>query len=80
MIDKNSKVRNFKLLSGCDNRCDVMRMLIKTDNHLEKIIINKNQHQHSIEVAPTTEEKLIKLHNYLENNNIKKGRAIEYVW
>ena len=77
MIDKNSKVEHFKLLSGCDNRCDVMRTLIKTDDNLEKIIINKNQHQHSIEVAPTTEKKLIKLHNYLENNNIKKGIAID---
>ncbi|WP_299525672.1 SAM-dependent methyltransferase [uncultured Methanobrevibacter sp.] len=78
MINKNSSIQNFELLSGCDKRADVMRTLIKNDDgNLEKIIINKNQHLHHIEVAPTTEEKLIKLHNYLENNNVKKGVAID---
>ena len=77
MINKDSPIKNFELLSGCDKRSDVMRTLIKNEAELEKIIINKNQHQHHIEVAPTTEEKLIKLHNYLENSNIKKGIAID---
>ena len=77
MTNKNSKVDNFKLLGGCDKRGDVLRTLIRKNDHLEKIIINKNQSQHHIEVAPTTEQKLIKLHNYLENNSIKKGVAID---
>ena len=77
MIDKDCHVKNFELLSGCDNRSDVMRTLIKNNDEMEKIIINKDQHKYHIEVAPTTEEKLIKLHNYLENNNIKKGTAID---
>ena len=77
MINKDSPIKNFELLSGCDKRSDVMRTLIKNEAELEKIIINKNQHQHHIEVAPTTEEKLIKLHNYLKNSNIKKGIAID---
>lgn len=78
MVDKNNTIKNFQLLSGCDKRADVMRTLIKNnDGTLEKIIINKSQHLHHIEVAPTTEEKLIKLHNYLKNNNIKKGVAID---
>ena len=77
MIDKDCHIKNFELLSGCDNRSDVMRTLIKNNDEMEKIIINKDQHKYHIEVAPTTEEKLIKLHNYLENSNIKKGTAID---
>ena len=77
MIDKDSHIKNFELLSGCCNRSDVMRTLIKNNDEMEKIIINKDQHKYHIEVAPTTEEKLIKLHNYLENSNIKKGTAID---
>ena len=42
-----------------------------------KIIINKKQSQQHIEVATTTESKLVKLHNYLKNNEIKKGVAID---
>ena len=72
VLKGNSNVRKFELLAGFDMRSDIMRTLIK-----EKIIINKAQHLYHIEVAPTTEEKLIKLHNYLENNNIKKGVAID---
>ena len=53
-----------------------MRTLIKNNDEMEKIIINKDQHKYHIEVAPTTEEKLIKLHNYLENNNIKKKEQL----
>lgn len=77
MIDKDCHIKNFELLSGCGNRSDVMRTLIKNNDEMEKIIINKDQHKYHIEVAPTTEEKLIKLHNYLENSNIKKGTAID---
>ena len=43
----------------------------------EKIILTKSQSKQHIEVATTTEEKLIRLHNYLKNNNIKKGVAID---
>ena len=43
----------------------------------EKIILVKNQSKHHIEVAMTTEEKLLRLHNYLKNNGIKKGVAVD---
>ena len=70
--DKNSEVSNFELLSGDDRQINVMRTLLG-----DKIIIAKNQSKSHIEVATTTEEKLIKLHNYLNNNNIKKGIALD---
>lgn len=71
-IDKNSQVNHFELLSGDDRQINVMRTLLG-----DKIIIAKNQSKSHIEVATTTEEKLIKLHNYLDNNNIKKGIALD---
>ena len=71
-LNKNSEINHFELLAGCDMQTNVMRTLIN-----DKIIINKNQSKHHIEVATTTEGKLIKLHNYLENNDIKKGIAID---
>ena len=43
----------------------------------EKIILLKNQSKHHIEVATTTEMKLRELHNYLIDNNVKKGVAID---
>ena len=71
-LNKNSEIKHFKLLEGCDIQSNVMRTLIN-----EKIIVNKEQSKHHIEVAPTTESKLVKLHNYLKNNNIKKGIAVD---
>ena len=71
-LNKNSQIKHFELLAGCDMQTNVMRTLIN-----DKIIINKNQSRHHIEVATTTEGKLIKLHNYLENNEIEKGIAID---
>ena len=71
-LNKNSKIKHFELLEGCDIQSNVMRTLIN-----EKIIVNKEQSKHHIEVAPTTESKLVKLHNYLKNNNIQKGIAVD---
>jgi tRNA G37 N-methylase Trm5 len=51
---------------------NVMRTLLH-----EKLVIVKSQSKHHIEVATTTEEKLVRLHNYLVNNKIKKGTAID---
>jgi 16S rRNA G966 N2-methylase RsmD len=71
-VNKNSPIYHFELLEGCDMQTNVMRTLIN-----EKIIINKHQSKHHIEVAMTTESKLVKLHNYLNNNDIKPGIAID---
>lgn len=71
-LNKNSKIKHFKLLNGCDMQTNVVRTLIN-----EKLIFNKKQSTNHIEVAMTTEEKLIRLHNFLENNNIKKNIAID---
>ena len=43
----------------------------------DKIILVKKQSKHHIEVAMTCEEKLIRLHNYLDNNNIRNGVAVD---
>ena len=69
---KNSKITHFEVLEGDDTQINVMRTLIN-----EKIILIKKQSKHHIEVATTTEEKLIRLHNYLDNNDIKKGVAVD---
>ncbi|SDA59723.1 50S ribosomal protein L11 methyltransferase [Methanobrevibacter millerae] len=71
-LNRESEIKNYELLIGCDMQTNVMRTLIG-----EKIIINKNQSKHHIEVASTTEGKLVKLHNYLSNNEIKKGVAVD---
>ena len=71
-FNKDSEIKHFELLAGCDVQTNVMRTLIRG-----KIIINKKQSQQHIEVATTTESKLVKLHNYLKNNEIKKGVAID---
>ena len=71
-VNKNSPIYHFELLEGCDMQTNVMRTLIN-----EKIIINKHQSKHHIEVAMTTESKLVKLHNYLNNNDIRKGIAVD---
>ena len=71
-IDKDSPIAHFEILEGDDTQVNVMRTLLD-----EKIILVKNQSKHHIEVAMTTEEKLLRLHNYLKNNGIKKGVAID---
>ena len=71
-VDRNSKINHFEILAGDDEQINVMRTLTN-----DKIIIVKNQSKHHIEVAMTTEQKLVMLYNYLKNNNVKKGVAID---
>lgn len=71
-FDRDSDINHFELLAGDDTQTNVMRTLLG-----EKIILTKSQSKQHIEVAMTTEEKLVRLHNYLKNNNIKKGIAID---
>lgn len=71
-FDKNSEINHFEILVGDDEQINVMRTLLE-----DKIILVKNQSKHHIEVAMTTEEKLLRLHNYLKNNNIHNGTAID---
>ena len=72
MLDKDSKINHFEILDGDDTQINVMRTLLD-----EKIILVKNQSRHHIEVAVTTEQKMVQLHNYLNNNGIKKGVAVD---
>ena len=71
-LDKDSQISHFEILEGDDTQINVMRTLIQ-----EKIVLVKRQSRHHIEVAVTTEDKLVRLHNYINNNNIKKGTAID---
>ena len=71
-LDKNSEINHFEILEGDDEQINVMRTLIN-----DKVIIVKNQSKHHIEVATTTEQKLVMLHNYLNNNDVKKGVAVD---
>jgi len=71
-LDKDSQISHFEILEGDDAQINVMRALIQ-----EKIVLVKRQSRHHIEVAVTTEDKLVRLHNYINNNNIKKGTAID---
>ncbi|WP_409199966.1 50S ribosomal protein L11 methyltransferase [Methanobrevibacter sp. DSM 116169] len=68
ILEKDSDIKNYELLAGSDLRSDIINTLIKSDNGLNKIIINKKQSVNNIEVGSTTETKLLKLYNYLENN------------
>ncbi len=70
--DKDSGIVHFEILEGDDEQINVMRTLLQ-----DKIILVKKQSKHHIEVAMTCEEKLIRLHNYLDNNHIKKGVAVD---
>lgn len=70
--DKNSQISHFEILVGDDTQINVMRTLLG-----EKIVLVKNQSKHHIEVAMTTEDKLVRLHNYLKNNDVKKGVAVD---
>lgn len=71
-FDKTSSINHFEILEGDDTQINIMRTLLS-----EKIVLVKKQSIHHIEVAMTTEEKLVRLHNYLNNNGIKKGIAID---
>ncbi|MFM5883481.1 hypothetical protein SAMN05216439_1231 [Methanobrevibacter gottschalkii] len=71
-FDRNSQINHFEILIGDDEQINVMRTLLG-----DKIVLVKNQSKHHIEVAMTTEEKLLKLHNYLDNNKINKCVAID---
>ena len=72
VFDKDSEINHFEILEGDDTQINVMRTLMG-----DKIILVKNQSRHHIEVAMTTEQKLVRLHNYLKNNDVKKGIAID---
>ena len=71
-FDKDSDINHFELLQGNDEQTNVVRTLLG-----EKLILTKNQSKSHIEVAMTTETKLVKLHNYLENNKISPAEAID---
>lgn len=71
-LNRDSPISHFEILEGDDTQINVMRTLLD-----DKIILVKNQSKHHIEVAMTTEEKLLRLHNYIDNNNVKKGVAID---
>ena len=71
-FDKDSQINHFEILEGDDTQINVMRTLLE-----EKVVIVKNQSRHHIEVAMTTEEKLVRLHNYLNNNDVNKGVAVD---
>ena len=71
-FDKDAQINHFEILVGDDEQINVMRTLIQ-----DKIVLIKNQSKHHIEVAMTTEQKLLRLHNYLDNNGIEKGIAID---
>ena len=72
VFDKDSDITHFEILEGDDTQINVMRTLLG-----DKIILVKNQSRHHIEVAMTTEQKLVQLHNYLKNNNVNKGTAVD---
>lgn len=61
ILDINSDSFEFDLLAGKSDRIDVLRTLIK-----DRIVIGKDQKNSHIEVASTTEGKLLKLYNYLK--------------
>ncbi|MBR5954035.1 MAG: 50S ribosomal protein L11 methyltransferase [Methanobrevibacter sp.] len=71
-FDKDSQINHFEILEGDDTQINLMRTLLE-----DKIVIVKNQSRHHIEVAMTTEDKLVRLHNYLNNNNVNKGVAVD---
>ena len=71
-FDKNSEINHFELLEGSDEQINIVRTLLN-----EKIVLSKNQSKNHIEVAMTTEEKLIRLHNYLDSHEIQKNIALD---
>ena len=71
-IDKDSQISHFEILEGDDTQINVMRTLLG-----EKVVVVKRQSRHHIEVAMTTEEKLLRLHNHINNSDVKKGVALD---
>ena len=71
-LDRNSSISHFEILEGDDTQINVMRTLLG-----DKVVLVKRQSRHHIEVAMTTEEKLLRLHNYINNNDVKKGVAVD---
>ena len=71
-LDRDSGINHFEVLEGDDTQINVMRTLLG-----DKIVLVKSQSRHHIEVAVTTEEKLLRLHNYINNNDVKKGVAVD---
>lgn len=71
-LNRDAPISHFEILEGDDTQINVMRTLLT-----DKVILVKNQSKHHIEVATTTEQKLLRLHNYLDNNGVKKGIAID---
>ena len=69
---KDCEINHFEILAGDDTQINVMRTLLG-----DKIVLVKSQAKHHIEVAMTTEDKLVRLHNYLKNNNVKTGTAAD---
>lgn len=72
MFDKDSDIKHFEILGGDDTQINVLRTLLG-----DKVVLVKNQSKHHIEVAMTTEQKLVQLHNYLKNNSIETGIAVD---
>lgn len=70
--NRDSDINHFEILAGDDTQINVMRTLLQ-----EKIVLIKNQSRHHIEVATTTEQKLVQLHNYLKNHDVKTGVAVD---
>lgn len=70
--DIDSDFHEFELLEGKSDRIDVIRTLVGED-----IIISKDQKNTHIEVAPTTENKLLKVYNYLETNDVNLKIAFD---
>lgn len=71
-FDRDSNINHFEILAGDDTQINVMRTLLG-----EKLVLVKKQSQHHIEVAMTTEDKLVRLHNYINNKDVEKGIAID---
>ena len=71
-LNRDCDISHFEILEGDDTQINVMRTLLG-----DRVILVKNQSKHHIEVAMTTEQKLLRLHNYLDNNGIKKGMAVD---
>lgn len=72
ILDVNSEPVEFELLAGKSDRIDVLRAM--TD---DLIVISKDQRNSHIEVAPTTEDKLLKVYNYLDKECIEKNMALD---
>ena len=70
ILNKDAGIENYELLAGSDIRSDVINTFIQNED-LNQIIINKEQSKINIEVASTTETKLLKLYNYLKQDEFQ---------